>query len=120
MVFGMDWLELHSPMSVHWLDKWLTIPYRGSIIKLLGLQASSSQCAVMELCHIATLPDKDNQLVQDLPEALQHLIARFSHVFALPQGLPPARDCDHQFLFCQASDLYKSNHTDTPQPSKLK
>jgi hypothetical protein len=30
MVVGMDWLELHSPMSVHWLDKWLTIPYQGS------------------------------------------------------------------------------------------
>jgi hypothetical protein len=95
MVVDMDWLELHSPMSVHWLDKWLTIPYRGSIIKLLGLQSSSSQCAVLELCHITMLPDKDTRLVQELPEALQHLLARFSHVFALPQGLPPARDCDH-------------------------
>jgi hypothetical protein len=49
----------------------------------------------LELCHIATLPDKDTRLVQDLPEALQQLITRFSHVFALSQGLPPARDCDH-------------------------
>jgi hypothetical protein len=27
MIIGMDWLERHSPMRVHWKHKWLEIPY---------------------------------------------------------------------------------------------
>jgi hypothetical protein len=30
-ILGMDWLESHSPMQVHWLQKWLAIPYNGSV-----------------------------------------------------------------------------------------
>jgi len=30
MIIGMDWLEAFSPMKVHWLQKWICIPY-GSI-----------------------------------------------------------------------------------------
>lgn len=49
----------------------------------------------MELCHIQSLPDKDQSILQSLPEQLQSLLPRLAHVFALPQGLPPMRDCDH-------------------------
>jgi hypothetical protein len=27
VIIGMDWLAAHSPMHVHWHDKWLAIPY---------------------------------------------------------------------------------------------
>jgi hypothetical protein len=27
MTVGMDWLELFSPMKIHWAQKWLTFPY---------------------------------------------------------------------------------------------
>jgi hypothetical protein len=27
MIIGMDWLEAHSPMQVHWKHKWMSIPY---------------------------------------------------------------------------------------------
>ena len=30
MIVGIDWLEAFSPMKVHWLQKWMLIPY-GSI-----------------------------------------------------------------------------------------
>lgn len=30
MIVGMDWLEAHSPMKVHWKQKWMSIPYNGS------------------------------------------------------------------------------------------
>lgn len=26
LILGMDWLELYSPMEVHWKEKWLSIP----------------------------------------------------------------------------------------------
>lgn len=95
MIVGMDWLTTHNPMMVHWADKWLTIPYQGSTVKLCGLHSGDLQCAVMELCHMVHLPDKEQTLISHLPEPLQHLLDKFAHVFAHPQGLPPARDCDH-------------------------
>ena len=37
LIVGMDWLELYSPMMVHWAEKWLVVPYQGSTVKLFGL-----------------------------------------------------------------------------------
>jgi hypothetical protein len=34
VIIGMDWLEQHSPMKVHWKEKWMEIPYRGHTIVL--------------------------------------------------------------------------------------
>lgn len=95
MVVGMDWLESYSPILVHWAAKWLTIPYQGSTIKLIGLHNDSAQCSVLELCNLEDLPEQYQLLLQPLPVQLQSLLSRFSHIFALPHGLPPARDCDH-------------------------
>jgi hypothetical protein len=44
MIVGLDWLQLHSPMLIHWTDKWLTVPYQGTTVKLVGLQPRSTQC----------------------------------------------------------------------------
>jgi hypothetical protein len=37
IIIGMDWLEMHSPMKVHWRNKWLEIPYGNQTIKLQGV-----------------------------------------------------------------------------------
>jgi hypothetical protein len=37
MIIDMDWLERFSPMQIHWAEKWLTIPYKGSFVTLHGL-----------------------------------------------------------------------------------
>jgi len=39
LIVGMDWLEQFSPMQVHWLQKWMMIPYQGQWILLQGLNA---------------------------------------------------------------------------------
>jgi hypothetical protein len=108
MIVVMDWLQLHSPMLVHWTDKWLIVPYQGTTIKLFGLQPGSIQCSVMEVSvgqsndtimevYLAEdISEKDQSLVQALSVPLQSLLIRFSHVFAVPHGLPPAHDCNHQ------------------------
>lgn len=36
MILGMDWLDVHSPMKIHWQQKWLSIPYQGSTVVLCG------------------------------------------------------------------------------------
>jgi hypothetical protein len=41
MIVGMDWLEAHSPMLVHWSAKWLEIPLNGEKITLHVVQADS-------------------------------------------------------------------------------
>ncbi|CAD6338445.1 unnamed protein product [Miscanthus lutarioriparius] len=40
MILGLDWLESHSPMQVHWAHKWLKIPYEGTTVQLHGLLSS--------------------------------------------------------------------------------
>lgn len=34
VIIGMDWLAAHSPMMVHWLQKWMIIPYQGAYVAL--------------------------------------------------------------------------------------
>jgi hypothetical protein len=40
MILGLDWLEVHSPMKVHWKDRWISIPYDGATILLCGSAAN--------------------------------------------------------------------------------
>lgn len=40
MIVGMDWLSTHSPMVVHWADKWLSMSTNGNSKKLFGVQTS--------------------------------------------------------------------------------
>lgn len=41
VIIRMDWLEAHSPMQVHRLQKWLAIPYQGQFVLLQGLDGVS-------------------------------------------------------------------------------
>ena len=35
-ILGIDWLMEHSPMQVHWRQKWMRFSHRGSMITLQG------------------------------------------------------------------------------------
>jgi hypothetical protein len=41
MILGLDWLELHSPMKIHWAHKWLKFQYQGSNDFLFPLKFST-------------------------------------------------------------------------------
>jgi len=41
MIIGMDWLEVFSPMKVHWKFKWMAIPYKGAQVLLQGIVEDS-------------------------------------------------------------------------------
>lgn len=93
MIIGMDWLQLCSPMMVHWIESWVIIPYKGSQVKICGLQPS--QGSIIELCQLSDLPDKDQSILAKLSGELQSLIQKYQSVFDVASGLPPPRDCDH-------------------------
>jgi hypothetical protein len=96
LILGMDWLSSHSPMWVHWEDKWLIIPYQGSTIKLCGMGVQDMQCTVMEVSSLESLTDKDQAIVHKLPAELQQLLTQYADIFEVPHGLPPPRECDHR------------------------
>jgi len=37
MILGLDWLQCYSPMKVHWGQKSMLIPYKGTTILLCGM-----------------------------------------------------------------------------------
>jgi hypothetical protein len=34
IILGMDWLECHSPVEVHWVEKWLEFDYNHRRVQL--------------------------------------------------------------------------------------
>lgn len=93
LILGMDWLELYSPMQVHWKSKWISLPYRGSTIMLQGLTTSSDTDMFFQLVS-ADSPESSNNDVQYPPE-IAALLDEFPSVFSAPTSLPLARSCDH-------------------------
>lgn len=90
----MDWLELFSPMQVHWRDKWLAILYHGQYSVLQGLDYSDASKLVMQVCSIenSNVPDHTSG---SLPPDVQALIDKYSDVFQQPTSLPSDRACNH-------------------------
>lgn len=37
MILGMDWLEVHSPMEIHWAEKWLQFNHFQKPSRLHGI-----------------------------------------------------------------------------------
>jgi hypothetical protein len=96
LIIGMDWLEAHSPMMVHWLQKWLMIPLQGVYVMLQGVSSSVLRDSVVQVCNMLELSDKEQVILNSLPGAIKDLIQQFPSVFEIPKGMPPTRDCDHQ------------------------
>jgi hypothetical protein len=94
VIIGMDWLEQHSPMKVHWKEKWLEIPYHGQTIVLRGEAPPPADQVLLQICF-ATDDGPIESSVSLLPEEIQSLVSQFSSLFEEPSSLPPSRPCDH-------------------------
>lgn len=94
IIIGMDWLELYSPMKVHWREKWMMIPYQGYTVTLQGIITSLPAGSVLQLLFVAegSTPVFD----ASLPPTLLKLLQQFADAFTPPDGLPPSRACDHE------------------------
>jgi hypothetical protein len=55
MIVGMDWLEQHSPIKIHWTQKWLTIPYQNIYVTLQGIVPGGVDYHMVELFHLSAV-----------------------------------------------------------------
>lgn len=60
LVLGMDWLEIHSPMWIHWKRKLLRFSYDGKRIALKGTKDSLSKCPKIKVRKLKGLVRKDS------------------------------------------------------------
>jgi hypothetical protein len=93
IIVGMDWLSSYSPMHIHWLHKWVCIPYQQSLVTLYGVSAVLQPGAVVQVATIAKELPRFNEM--SLPTPMVQLLSNFLDVFEPPTGMPPIRDCDH-------------------------
>ncbi|WVZ55602.1 hypothetical protein U9M48_006242 [Paspalum notatum var. saurae] len=75
LILGMDWLEAHSSMQIHWKFKWLLIPYQEQL----------------------------DQFAQSVPAEISSLLHEFAPLFAPVSGLPQQRACDHVIPLVQGA-----------------
>jgi hypothetical protein len=59
---------------VHWVEKWVVIPYAGTKVKMWGLQSSRGQCSVVECSQLIELTAKDQTIFDSLISDVQRLI----------------------------------------------
>jgi hypothetical protein len=92
MILGLDWLEQHSPMKIHWAHKWLQLPYKSGMVQLTGILPEVPVESVLQILANQPVP---HHAATDLPSEVQKLVEDFSDLFASPSQLPPSRACDH-------------------------
>jgi len=119
MILGVNWLEDHSPMWIHWKKKIMRFPHHNRRIQLNGVRDSQKPCTFISprklkgllkrnaasqgvLLHPITRPSEPTvqplwalSLPEDIPVAVQHFLQWYEFLFREPTSLPPTRDCDH-------------------------
>lgn len=95
LILGMDWLEFHSPMRIHWRQRWMSITYQGSSMVLYGLSHCSSEELLIHIAAVAS--SKGTQTATTMLPEITALLDKFSDVLSAPLSLPPLRSCDHFF-----------------------
>jgi len=102
MILGLDWLESHSPMQVHWPHQWLKIPYEGTTVQPHGLLSSILEGSIIQLC--AT--DTSDAVPPDTwtPE-IKQLLLDFDVLFQQPSQLPPSRATYHSIPLVQGAGV---------------
>ncbi|CAN6292538.1 unnamed protein product [Urochloa humidicola] len=108
MILGMEWLEDHSPMWVHWKRKRLRFSYQGARITLRGVKENTKACGAISSKKLKGLLHKKGvaQLIQlcplvdsasspAIPVELQKLVDQHKDLFDEPKELLPHRAADH-------------------------
>lgn len=61
-ILGMDWLSGHSPMEVHWAEKWFYFNHRGKVVKIQGLLAETVMGPSITPYQLAAMEKQDSIL----------------------------------------------------------
>jgi hypothetical protein len=109
IILGMDWLECHSPMEVHWAEKWLEFDYNHRRVQLQGVQPKIQTCysltcfqlgslirqeAVEQLLELHGVESGDTAATL-VPKSIKRVVDQYQHLFLKHTGLPPKREVDH-------------------------
>lgn len=118
VTLGMDWLERHSPMMIHWGHKIMSFDLAGKSVTLQGVQAYQEDChmisagelrnllkqrAVTRVIHLCAVEEVTR--LQDIPANVQTLIQEFRDLFTELKGLPPQREFDHSIPLLPGAKL---------------
>lgn len=108
MILGIDWLATHSPMTVDWCNRVLTISAHRQSITLCGIKPALNTCALATprqmqafgyrhaVAHLVQLCELSTPVtIEQIPEVVQKVLQDYATVFDEPTGLPPSRPYDH-------------------------
>ena len=107
VVLGMDWLSSlgnilanFQKLTIRWMEKRMVKMIQGD--PTLCKSKASWKVALKALKddgkgYFITASEKGdaNEVVQELPQAIQQLLGEFGDICKLPAGLPPPREHDH-------------------------
>lgn len=81
-------------MKIHWLQRWISLPYGRSTAVLHGLSSPPQDCQMLQLFTVAT--DSPSYQSTTIHSDIQPVLKQLEHLFAEPTELPPRRECDHK------------------------
>ncbi|CAD6260028.1 unnamed protein product [Miscanthus lutarioriparius] len=96
LILGMDWLEIYSPMEIHWKAKWISLPSDGDDgdqLVLHGIPSSETAEMIFKLLSVEVQSNVKQSVA--FPSDIQQILDAFPTVFTVPDSLPPKRACDH-------------------------
>jgi len=93
MILGMDWLQAFSPMKVHWLQRWVQIPYGPQNVVLQGTLPEQIDCYLAQLHLLSEDSSASHSSENTIPPEIQSLLDQYQHIFQMPTELPPRRAC---------------------------
>jgi hypothetical protein len=89
MILGMDWLELHSPMKIHWKQKWLAVPYKNATVVLYGNHPEAPKGTVIHLCEVQVSISDSAPVYMAIPLEIQTLIQDLLYCLKFQKICPP-------------------------------
>ena len=133
-ILGMDWLEEHSPMTVDWKGKHISIPEAAGIVHLHGHPSTPScevinsmqlnslcrQGAVSHMVQLYQVALGTGEEQEVTPECIRAVLEQYPDVFGEPTGLPPKCSCDHHIPLVPVLSLSTFGRIDTRRSTRLR
>lgn len=113
IIIGIDWLETFSPMTMHWQQKWMQIPYNNQSVVLQGVLLDYREEILVRLCLLS--PSMQESDISLIPADVQVLIDQFAGLFDETSTLPLSWACDHEIplILCALRDDIEKQVADT-------
>jgi hypothetical protein len=111
IILGANWLKKYSPNLLDWENRTVSIFHEGEWLTLTDHQSRGKDCLISAKACSKLLAQGADAFVLQLSLQQQHesfdasdpqqtavadILIEFSDVFTDPDGLPPARSCDHK------------------------